>query len=140
MSTLRGLYQNPVKHNFLLYPEPPARVIEVGGDKEFYEYLRSIGKSENTAKNYCDKVRIYNQWCVDSFGTIPLTLFRANVLDYISYMRNIKSYHPKSVNNHLSSLRAYNEFLISSGCQTEMAILKNDFMKVQVQYREENRK
>ena len=60
--------------------------------KEFYEYLRSIGKSENTAKNYCDKVRIYNQWCVDSFGTIPLTLFRANVLDYISYMRNIKSY------------------------------------------------
>ena len=102
--------------------------------KEFYEYLRSIGKSENTAKNYCDKVRIYNQWCMDSFGTIPLTLFRANVLDYISYMRNIKSYHPKSVNNHLSSLRAYNEFLISSGCQTEMAILKNDFMKVQVQY------
>ena len=120
-----------------MYPEPPSRVIEVGGDtnmKEFYEYLRSIGKSENTAKNYCDKVRIYNQWCVDSFGTIPLTLFRANVLDYISYMRNIKGYHPKSVNNHLSSLRAYNEFLISSGCQTEMAILKNDFMKVQVQY------
>ncbi len=63
-----------------------------------------------------------------------ITLFRANVLDYISYMRNIKNYHPKSVNNHLSSLRAYNEFLISSGCQTEMAILKNDFMKVQVQY------
>lgn len=83
---------------------------------EFYEYLLSIGKSENTAKNYCDKVRIFNRWCEDSFGTIPLTLYRANVLDYISYMRTIKEYNPKSVNNPLSSLRAYNEFLISSGC------------------------
>ena len=40
----------------------------------------------------------------------------------------------KSVNNHLSSLRAYNEFLIDSGVQTELTILKNDFMKVQLQY------
>lgn len=63
---------------FLLYLAPPLRVIEVGGDNimnEFYDYLRNIDKSENTAKNYCDKVRIYNQWCMDSFGTVPLTLF-----------------------------------------------------------------
>ena len=71
---------------------------------EFQEYLRSIGKSQNTALGYCDKVRLYFKWCLDSFGSEPQQLYRANVLDYISYMKTIKRYSPKSVINHLSSL------------------------------------
>ena len=101
---------------------------------EFKQYLLGIGKSENTALNYCDKVKLYLKWCLDSFGSEPQQLYRANVLDYISYMKTLKRYNPKSVNNHLSSLRSFNEFLIASGRQSELAILKNDFMKVQVQY------
>lgn len=55
---------------------------------EFQEYLRSIGKSQNTALGYCDKVRLYFKWCLDSFGSEPQQLYRANVLDYISYTRH----------------------------------------------------
>ena len=99
---------------------------------EFKQYLLGIGKSENTALNYCDKVKLYFKWCLDSFGSEPQQLYRANVLDYISYMKTIKRYSPKSVNNHLSSLRSFNEFLIFSGRQTELAIVKNDFMKIQI--------
>lgn len=76
---------------------------------EFKQYLLGIGKSENTALNYCDKVKLYFKWCLDSFGSEPQQLYRANVLDYISYMKTIKRYNPKSVNNHLSSLRSFNE-------------------------------
>ena len=101
---------------------------------EFMEYLRRTGKSENTVSNYCEKVRLYLKWCRDSFGSEPKQLYRANVLDYKSYMRNIRNYSPKSVNNHLSSLSCYNEFLIVSGIQTELVILKNDYMKIQTQY------
>ena len=101
---------------------------------EFKQYLLGIGKSENTALNYCDKVKLYFKWCLDSFGSEPQQLYRANVLDYISYMKTIKRYSPKSVNNQLSSLRSFNEFLIFSGRQTELAIVKNDFMKIQTQY------
>lgn len=101
---------------------------------EFKQYLLSIGKSENTAKNYCDKVKLFLKWCFDSFGSEPQQLYRANVLDYSSYMKTLKRYNPKSVNNHLSSLRSFNEFLIVSGRQTELAVVKNDFMKVQVAY------
>ncbi len=90
---------------------------------EFKQYLLGIGKSENTALNYCDKVKLYFKWCLDSFGSEPQQLYRANVLDYISYMKTIKRYNPKSVNNHLTSLRSFNEFLIASGRQTELAIL-----------------
>lgn len=53
---------------------------------EFKQYLLGIGKSENTALNYCDKVKLYFKWCRDSFGSEPQQLYRANVLDYISYM------------------------------------------------------
>lgn len=102
--------------------------------EKFAEYLRSIGKAENTVQNYCEKVLLYYKWCKDSFGSQPEQLYRANVLDYKSYMRTVKNYSAKSVNNHLSSLRAFNEFLIEAGIQTESVILKKDFMKIQVQY------
>lgn len=59
---------------------------------EFKQYLLGIGKSENTALNYCDKVKLYFKWCLDSFGSEPQQLYRANVLDYISYMKTIKRY------------------------------------------------
>ena len=49
-------------------------------------------------------------------------------------MRNIRGYHPKTVNHHLSSLRSLNEYLVQIGRQTEAAVLDNDFMKIQIQY------
>ena len=49
-------------------------------------------------------------------------------------MRNIKGYCPKTINHHLSSLRSYNDWLIESGQQSDTVILKNDFMKIQLQY------
>lgn len=101
---------------------------------EFADYLRRLGKSENTIKTYCHNMDQFFQWCRDSFDEEPRQLYRANVLDYISYMRNIRSYHAKTVNNHLSSLRSLNEYLIGAGCQTEIVVLDSDFMKIQIQY------
>ena len=69
---------------------------------EFKQYLLGIGKSENTALNYCDKVKLYFKWCLDSFGSEPQQLYRANVLDYISYMKTIKRYNPKHYNVAIS--------------------------------------
>lgn len=56
--------------------------------KEFEEYLRRIGKSENTALTYCRNIRMYFSWCRDSFGSEPKELYRSNVLEYISYIVN----------------------------------------------------
>lgn len=78
--------------------------------KQFEEYLIRIGKSENTALTYCRNIRMYFSWCRDSFGSEPKELYRSNVLEYISYMRNIRGYSPKSVNNHLSALRCLNKY------------------------------
>ena len=100
----------------------------------FKDYLLDLGKSENTAAAYLRDVKLFLDWCRDSFGDEPKLLHRANVLEYISYMRNVRGYHPKTVNHHLSSLRSLNEYLITNGRQTEAAVLDSDFMKIQIQY------
>lgn len=102
--------------------------------EELKEYLRSLGKSDNTVKTYCRDVGLYLSWCRGSFGEAPQLLYRANILDYISYMRNVRRYHPRTVNNHLSSLRCLNEYLIAAGRQTETVVMDSDFMKIQIQY------
>ena len=102
--------------------------------EEFTAHLQSLGKSENTIRTYSHDVTMYLHWCQDSFGEEPQLLYRANILDYISYMRNIRGYHPRTVNNHLSSLKSLNEYLIMSGRQTEAAVLDSDFMKIQIQF------
>ena len=91
---------------------------------KFALYMMQLGKSQNTMETYTRNVRQYFEWCEFSFGNAPPQLYRANVLEYISYMRNLKCYSPKSVNNHLSALRCLNEFLIAEGIQTETVILK----------------
>lgn len=102
--------------------------------EKFIVYLTQLGKLPNTVTTYCRDVALYLMWCQETFSEQPTQLYRANVLEYISFMRNIKGYSPKSVNRHLSSLRSYNAWLIQSGQQTEAAILPADFMKVQVRY------
>ena len=77
---------------------------------------------------------LYLKWCQATFGEQSAKLYRANVLEYISFMRNVKGYNPRTVNRHLSSLRSLNDWLIESGRQTEAAVLPNDFMKIQLQY------
>ncbi len=100
----------------------------------FKEYLLDLGKSENALAAYDRDAALFLTWCRDSFGEEPRQLYRANVLEYISYMRNVRGYHPKTVNHHLSSLRSLNEYLVQSGRQTEAAVLDGDFMKIQIQY------
>lgn len=101
---------------------------------EFKVYLQTQGKSANTIKTYLRDVELFLRWCTQSFDKEPDRLYRANVQDYISYMRNIRRYSAGSVNNHLSSLRCYNKFLIETAHQTDTVVLQKDFMKIQRAY------
>ncbi|MEY8312806.1 tyrosine-type recombinase/integrase [Oscillospiraceae bacterium 42-9] len=102
--------------------------------KQFSKYLQRQGKSSRTISAYCRVMTLYFKWCEETFGEPPAQIYRANVLEYISYMRNLKNYSHKTINHHLSSLRCYCDWLIETGQQTEAAVLPSDFMKVQTQY------
>ena len=100
----------------------------------FFEYLRQQGKSENTVKSYCQGVKEYMRWHEETFGKRMKMLIRANVLDYISYLRTVKGLNNRSVNAKLASLHSFNLYLISAGYKTEVVLTKEDYLKVQTAY------
>ena len=87
--------------------------------EEFREYLTSQGKSENTINSYYLHIKGYHQWYLVSFGRECSVLYRENILDYISYLRNIKKDTGTTVNSKISALIKYNEFLVANGIQQD---------------------
>ncbi len=100
----------------------------------FSTYLKANDKSQNTIKGYVLDINQYFKWFEESFGQDCAALYRQNVLDYVSYLKLIKLNNAKTINHKLSSLRSYNDFLISLGIQNDVVIQKTDMIKVQTEY------
>ncbi|TCO69162.1 tyrosine-type recombinase/integrase [Marinisporobacter balticus] len=102
--------------------------------EKFYKWLENEGKSKNTIKSYTRHVQNYFKWFHDSFNASFTKLYRENILDYISYMTNIKKLKAESINTKLAALSKYNEFLIEHNIQTDTVVLKKDYIKIQKEY------
>jgi len=100
----------------------------------FSSFLKDNGKSANTLKGYVLDINQYLKWFEESYGIGCTALYRQNVLDYITYLMNVKLNNAKTINHKISSLRSYNDFLISSGIQNDMVVQKTDMHKVQAEY------
>lgn len=61
-------------------------------------------------------------------------LYRANVLDYISYLRTVKKLVNRSVDAKLAAIQSLNKYLIEVGAQTDTVLSKRDYLKVQTAY------
>lgn len=101
---------------------------------KFSNYLVNDGKSSNTIKSYILHIKNYMKWYYDSFGEEFKQLYRQNILEYRSYLQNIKKENAKTVNAKLSALSKLNEFLIDGTIQKEIVITKKDYIKIQNQY------
>lgn len=100
----------------------------------FCEFLTEQGKAENTVKAYRQAVAGYMEWYAATFGEQVRQLYRANVLDYISYLRTVKKLANNSVNAKLAALQSLNEYLIGARAQTDIVLTKRDYLKVQTAY------
>ncbi|AOY77151.1 tyrosine-type recombinase/integrase [Clostridium formicaceticum] len=100
----------------------------------FKNWLEKEAKSINTIKNYTRHVQNYLKWFCESFDTPFTKLYRENVLDYMSYMSNIKNLKAESINAKLAALSKYNEFLVEQKVQTDLVISKKDYIKIQKEY------
>jgi integrase/recombinase XerD len=106
---------------------------------EFKSYLIEQGKSENTIKSYLLHLSDYIKWFQQSYGSEFKSLYRENVLDYKSYLINVKKYkgknlNGKTVNAKLSAIIKFNKFLLKDGVQSEIVITEEDFIKIQLSY------
>jgi integrase/recombinase XerD len=101
---------------------------------EFQQFLENEGKSENTIKGYLQSVKTFLKWFDESKDMTLTKLHRENVMEYVSFLRTVKSVKPKTVNTKLNALMKLNEFLVETNQQTEIVIMKKDYMKVQLPY------
>ncbi|MED3063919.1 TnP I resolvase [Bacillus thuringiensis] len=102
--------------------------------KQFSSYLKQENKTENTVQGYTSGIRQYIKWFEGSYDRKLTKLYRQNILEYISYLKNVKMLNAKSINHKISSLAKSNEFLIQKGSQQDQVILKTDMIKVQTVY------
>lgn len=100
----------------------------------FRTYLEDCGKAHNTILSYVRSIMAYSTWYQESLGAEVQKLYRANVLDFVSYLRTVKHLSNRSVNSKLAALLCFNEFLVSIGAQTDIVLGKRDYLKVQQQY------
>lgn len=108
--------------------------------EDFKNYLKEQEKSENTIDNYVRNINSFKKWYTDTTNQELKKLYRPNVLDYKSYLRNIKKTNKgkplkgESINANLSALAKYNEFLVATGVQTDIVIIDKDYIKIQKQH------
>ena len=105
--------------------------------KEFKKKMYLEGKSQKTIEVYGNSVKEFFKWFYDSYGNIEYKkLYRENILEYKSYLKNIKkSAHsgnnlcPKSINSKLSALICFNELIEPDN----IVITKRDLIKIQAE-------
>ena len=107
-------------------------------DKLVEEFKRKMfldGKSSRTVEVYANSVKEFMRWFKDSYGDVEFKkLYRENILEYKSYLKNIKkSSHsgnnlcPKSINSKLSALICFNELMEPDN----IVVSKRDLIKIQ---------
>ncbi len=99
----------------------------------FKDYLLQDNKSKNTIDSYSNHINQYFKWYGDSFGMKFQKLHRENVLEFKSYLLNIKKQKANTINTKLSALISFNEFLVEEGLQDNIVISKKDMMRIQSQ-------
>ena len=102
--------------------------------EKFCDYLAAKGCVKKTVETYGQTVGGYMEWYQSTFGEPLQKLYRANVLDYISYLRTVRKLVNRSVNTKLAALKNLNDYLIETGVQTEVVLSKQDYLKVQTSY------
>jgi len=102
--------------------------------EKFEEYLKARRKSENTISAYIGAVKQYHNWYSDSFGEECSTLYRENVLEFVSYLKNIRELNYKSINQKIAALSKYNDYLCTVNPKQETVVTKDDYLAVQINY------
>lgn len=100
---------------------------------KFVKYLENEAKSKNTIDSYVRHIKAFFEFMQIEEAEFD-KLKRVSILEYKSYLMNIKKCKPKTVNAKLSAISTFNKFLIEENVVSEMLISKKDLIKIQEQY------
>ena len=102
--------------------------------KNFIQKMTAEGLSQNTINSYSLSIKKYMEWFEQTYHLEFKHLYRENVLEYKSYLKNIKRHgndklqlDAKTINRELFALVKYNSYF---GPETKI-IDKNLYIKIQ---------
>ena len=101
--------------------------------EDFKEFLQNESNSENTRSSYLGTVKQFHAWYEQTFGMEFTKLYRENVLEFLSYLRNIKQLSSITINTKIAALAKYNAYLSAQTGQ-EQVIFEKDYLPVQTPY------
>ena len=102
--------------------------------KEFENYLKKQKLSANSISSYIFDLKQYIKYYDDTYGEKLVQLIDTDIQMYVSYLKNRLNRKPTSINRSLTSLKAYNAFLIENNIQANTVISKRDYIKIQTNY------
>ncbi len=85
---------------------------------EFDYYLKDLlikDEEQNTYKSYLSDVKQFINFFEEQYGEKITTFKHIELLEYINYMKNKKSYRFTTMNRKIASISCYDEFLIKTG-------------------------
>lgn len=101
--------------------------------EKFRDYMVQEGKSKSTIENYMRYIKKYETWFTNSYNIALKQLYRANIVDFKSYMVTNSKLSEKTVNGILSAMIKFNEFLVDIKVQQDIVITKKDMLKIQIE-------
>jgi site-specific recombinase XerD len=84
--------------------------------KQFEKELHRQGKSPHTVRAYIGRVGDFLQWLEERYAeTDPTAITVLDVREYQTYCIHIKKYAPAGIQQRLSAIRVYCDFLVAQG-------------------------
>lgn len=105
--------------------------------EEFDVYLKNLfakDEEQNTYKSYLSDVKQFIKFFEEEYEEKIITFKHVELLEYINYMKNKKSYKFTTINRKIAAINCYNEFLIKTGKMTEKVVRNSDYFKIQRKY------
>ena len=100
---------------------------------KFENYLINNAYSPNTIKGYLNDLKLYSEWCNNEHKNLDV-LYRGDIIEYKTYLKDYKGQDSKTINHKLSSLKKYNEYLVDINVMDTVVIIKKDMCKVQAEF------
>lgn len=102
--------------------------------EEYRDWLKERGRSGGTIRSYILNVELYMRWYRETYGNEMSALLHGNILDYRSYLQNIRKQKAVTVNSKLAALISLDSFLIETSQQKMSAVSKKDLLRTQSAY------
>lgn len=96
----------------------------------FSNYLRDEGSSKNTITTYVRNLKMFLEYYQNGNNKVLNQLRREDILNYKEYLEKT-DIAATTYNNKLSSIMAFNKFLIKDKIQDAIVIISNDFKTMQ---------